>query len=138
MGNARWIDLLVIAIYMGGMASIGLVFRRRQTSTETYFIAKRSVPSWAMGLSMLATLISSVTFVAYPGSSYDKNWSLLVPGFMVIGTMALVGPVIIPFYRQEVGMSTYEYFEKRFGRPASMHRSRFRSRISPRWVLSST
>jgi SSS family solute:Na+ symporter len=41
-----------------------------QASTETYFVASRSIPSWAMGMSLVATLITSVTFVAYPGSSY--------------------------------------------------------------------
>lgn len=120
---ARALDLLVIALYMTGMAAIGLYFRKRQTSTESFFIASRGVPSWAMGLSMLATLISSVTFVAYPGSSYAKDWSLLVPGFMVIATLILVASVIIPFYRREVRMSAYEYFESRFGRPVRLYAS---------------
>jgi len=123
MGVMRWPDLVVIVFYMAAMASIGLRFSRRQTSTEAYFVAKRSVPAWAMGLSLLATLISSVTFVAYPGSSYAGDWSLLVPGFMVLGVLLLAGSVIIPFYRHVVGMSAYEYFEKRFGRPVRIYAS---------------
>ena len=121
--NPRWLDLFVVVLYLIGMALIGLRFRKGQTTTETFFIAKRSVPSWAMGLSMMATLISSVTFVAYPGSSYAKDWSLLVPGFMVIVTLFIAGSVIIPFYRKEVGMSAYEYFEARFGRPTRIYAS---------------
>ncbi len=70
---------------------------------------------------MIPTLITSVTFVAYPGSSYAKNWSLLVPGFMLLVTLALVGKVIVPFYRHAVGMSAYEYFGKRFGSPTRMY-----------------
>jgi SSS family solute:Na+ symporter len=123
MGGVRWLDLLVIVAYMGAMALVGLRFSRRQTSTETYFVAKRRVPGWAMGLSLLATLISSVTFVAYPGSSYTKDWSLLVPGFLVLGVLVLVGSILIPFYREVVGMSAYEFFEKRFGRPARVYAS---------------
>ena len=123
MTHGRWLDLVIVVAYMTGMALVGLRFSRRQTNTETYFMAKRSVPSWAMGLSMLATLISSVTFVAYPGSSYAKDWSLLVPGFLVLGVLILVGSVIIPFYRHMVGMSVYEYFEKRFGRPTRVYAS---------------
>ena len=38
-------------------------------------MAKRSIHTWAMGLSLLATLISSVTFIAYPGSAYAGDWS---------------------------------------------------------------
>src|SRR5882757_5527136 len=111
----RWLDLAVIAAYMVALLSIGLRFSRRQTSTERYFIAKRSVPAWAMGLSLLATLISSVTFIAYPGSSYAGDWTNLVPGFMVVLVLALVGVVVIPFFLQAVRMSAYEYFGKRFG-----------------------
>jgi SSS family solute:Na+ symporter len=68
-----------------------------------------------MGLSMFATIISSITFIAYPGAAYAGNWNELVPGFMVVGVLVLVGTVIIPFFRHAVGMSAYEYFEKRFG-----------------------
>ena len=56
MGRLRWVDLVVVIAYMAGMAAIGMRFSRRQTSTETYFLAKRSVPSWAMGLSLLAAV----------------------------------------------------------------------------------
>jgi SSS family solute:Na+ symporter len=123
MNTARWPDLAIIVGYVLVLIAIGLRFSRRQTTTEAYFVAKRSVPSWAMGLSLLATLISSVTFVAYPGSSYAGNWSLLVPGFMVIGVLALAGTALIPFYRHVVGMSAYEYFERRFGRPTRTYAS---------------
>lgn len=119
----RLVDLIVVAAYLGIIALIGTRFSKRQTSTESYFVAKRSIPGWAMGMSMLATMISSVTFVAYPGSSYAGNWSLLVPGFLILATLPLVAKVVIPFYREEVGMSAYEYFEKRFGRPARLYAS---------------
>src|SRR4029077_18708546 len=115
--SLRWLDLAVILLYMGGMAAVGLWFARRQTSTESYFVAKRSIPHWAMGVSIYAALISSITFIAYPGSAYAGNWNELVPGFMVVGVLILVGLVIIPFFRHAVGMSAYEYFGKRFGYP---------------------
>ncbi|MCS7337239.1 MAG: sodium:solute symporter [Verrucomicrobiae bacterium] len=115
MEKIRWLDLVVIALYMGAVAYIGLRFSQRQNSTESYFVARRAVPHWAMGISVFATLISSITFIAYPGSAYAGNWAELVPGFMVIGVLALAGLVIIPFFRHAVGMSAYEYFGHRFG-----------------------
>lgn len=118
MSNLRWLDAVTTAVYLAAVIGIGLRFSRRQTSTEAYFVARRSVPAWAMGISLFATLISSVTFVAYPGSAYAGDWSLLVPGIMVVLVLALVGSVIIPFYRRAVGMSAYEYFGRRFGRLA--------------------
>jgi SSS family solute:Na+ symporter len=119
----RWIDAIVVVVYMTAMIAIGLRFSRRQTTTEAYFVAKRSVPAWALAMSMLATIVSAVTFIAYPGSGYAGNWSMLVPGVMVVVVLGVVGTVIIPFYRHVVGMSAYEYFEKRFGYPARAYSS---------------
>lgn len=119
----RLADLFVVAVYMVAMAWIGIRFSRRQTTTEAYFVARRSVPAWAIGMSMMATLVSSVTFIAYPGSSYAGDWSLLIPGFLLIAVLALTGAVLIPFYRQAVGMSAYEYFGKRFGSPVRVYGS---------------
>src|SRR6266487_6078232 len=105
MTTLRSLDAVVIVVYMAAMVLIGVWFARRQTSTEAYFVAKRSIPSWAMGVSIYAALISSITFIAYPGSAYAGNWNELVPGFMVVGVLILVGLVIIPFFRHAVGMS---------------------------------
>src|SRR3954466_10538277 len=115
MNAFRWLDTVVFAGYMIARRLVGRSFARRQTSTEAYFVAGRSIPHWAMGVSIYATLITSITFIAYPGSAYAGNWSELVPGFMVVGVLILVGTVIIPFFRHAIGMSVYEYFGKRFG-----------------------
>src|SRR5437764_11239855 len=106
--TVRWPDAIIVLIYMAGMVLLGLWFARRQTSTEAYFVAKRSIPSWAMGISIYAALISSITFIAYPGDAYAGNWIGLVPGFMVVGVLIVVGVAIIPFFRHAVGMSVYE------------------------------
>jgi SSS family solute:Na+ symporter len=123
MTHLRWFDVFIVCAYILGLTAIGLRFSRKQTTTEQYFMAKRSIPSWAMGISFMATLVTSLTFVSYPGAAYGKNWSLLVPGLLVIGVLALVGMIIIPFYRQAVGMSAYEYFGKRFGLPTRVYSS---------------
>jgi solute:Na+ symporter, SSS family len=119
----RWQDALVVIVYMAAVLAIGLRFSHRQTTTEAYFVAKRSVPSWALAMSLLATIISAITFIAYPGSGYAGNWSLLVPGVMVLIVLGLAGAVVVPFYRQAVGVTAYEYFEKRFGYPARAYSS---------------
>jgi solute:Na+ symporter, SSS family len=111
----RTLDLIVIAIYFIAVAFIGLRFAKRQKSTETYFVAERRIPWWAMGLSVFATIISSITFIAYPGAAFKGDWNQLVPGFMAVGVLLVVGTVLISFFRHAVGMSAYEYFEKRFG-----------------------
>jgi SSS family solute:Na+ symporter len=123
MKSVRWLDFGVIAVYMAALLSVGIRFARKQTSTEQYFVARHSIPAFAMGLSFLATLISSVTFIAYPGSAYGGDWSNLVPGFMVVAVLLVIGTVVIPFFRHAVGMSAYEYFGKRFGYGARVYSS---------------
>ncbi len=74
-------------------------------------------------MSIFATLISSVTFLAYPAASYKSNWILLVQGLMV--PIILVGFIwfIVPLFRKVIRLSTYEYFERRFGRFSRMYSS---------------
>src|SRR3990170_4535237 len=123
MNGLAPIDYVVIVSYFVALVGIAGYFSRKQTTTEVYYVGGRSVPWWAMGISLMATLISSITFVAFPGDAYEKNWAGLVPGLMVPIVLLLMAVVVIPFYRQAVGLSAYEYFEKRFGYGARLYSS---------------
>ena len=112
MTRGQWPNFVVILAYLGFLLCLCLYFSRRQTTTETYFVAKRSVPGWAMGISLVATIITSVTFIAYPGAAYAGDWSLIVPGIMMVIVPLVIGFAIVPFYRRVVNMSAYEYMEK--------------------------
>ncbi|GAB4030555.1 sodium:solute symporter family transporter [Spirosoma jeollabukense] len=109
------IDYLIIVTVLIINLYFGLRYAKNQNTTQTYFAAKGRVPAWAIGMSLLATLISSVTFLGYPSEGYSSNWILLVQGLMV--PIVLLGTIwfIVPLYRKVIGLSTYEYFEKRFG-----------------------
>jgi solute:Na+ symporter, SSS family len=111
----HFIDYFIIVIFLLATLAFGLRFAKRQKSTETYFLAKNKIPSWAIGISLLATLISSVTFLGYPGTGYASNWILLVQGLMVPIVLLFSIWFIVPLYRKVIRLSTYEYFEKRFG-----------------------
>lgn len=115
MSHLHFIDYFIILLVLGVTLFLGFRFAGKQRSTESFFVSKGHFPSWALGLSLLATLISSITFLGYPETGYERNWILLVQGFMV--PIILVGAIwfIVPLYRRVIGLSTYEYFEKRFG-----------------------
>lgn len=115
MSHLHLIDYLIILLVLGITLSLGFRFSKRQRTTEVFFLAKGNFPSWALGLSLLSTLISSVTFLGYPAQGFTSNWILLVQGLMV--PIVLFGTIwfIVPLYRKVIGLSTYEYFEKRFG-----------------------
>jgi solute:Na+ symporter, SSS family len=117
------LDIVVVVVYMAILVGVGVRVSRRQNSTNEYFLAERSIPGWAIGMSLLATIITSVTFIAYPGAAYAGNWSLLVPGIMFVLVIAGIGVVVVPFFRQVVAMSAYEYFGKRFGTAVRMYSS---------------
>ena len=119
----RALDLAVLVAYLAVFVGIGVRFARRQHTTNDYFVAGRSIPGWAMGLSLLATIITSVTFIAYPGAAYAGDWSLLVPGILFVGVLLLIGAVIVPFFRHVVHMSAYEYFGQRFGQGIRLYSS---------------
>ena len=116
-------DILVIAAYLLTLVVIGIRAASRQKTTDSYFVAGRSVPGWAAGLSLLATIITSLTFIAYPGSAYAGDWNLLVPGIVFVAVILSIGPIIVPFFRHAVSMSVYEYFGKRFGTGVRMYSS---------------
>lgn len=115
MNHLHYIDYAIIIIVLLITLYLGFRFANNQKSTQTFFLAKGNFPNWALGLSLLSTLISSVTFLGYPEQGYTSNWILLVQGFMV--PIVLLGTIwfIVPLYRKVIGLSTYEYFEKRFG-----------------------
>ena len=119
----HWIDYLIVIVSILAAIVMGVWFAHRQKDTNTYFAGGGKIPAWAVGMSIFATLISSVTFLAYPGAAYEGNWILLVQGLMVpIVLLALIG-VIVPLFRRVIRLSTYEYFERRFGLFARLYSS---------------
>lgn len=119
----HWIDYVIVILSIVLAIGVGLYFARRQNSTDNYFAGGRNIPAWAIGMSIFATLISSVTFLAYPGAAYASNWILLVQGLMVPFVLVAMIGVVVPLFRRVIKLSTYEYFERRFGFLARMYGS---------------
>jgi SSS family solute:Na+ symporter len=118
-----WFDYVVIVISLLGSLYVGIYFSKRQTDTKNYFKASGRIPSWAVGMSILATLISSITFLAYPGEGFKSNWILLVQAIMIVIVLSGLVWIVVPLYREVIGISAYEYFEKRFGAFARFYSS---------------
>lgn len=117
------IDYLIIGLSLLIPIFISLKFSKNQDNVKKYFTASGSIPAWAIGISMLATLISSITFLAYPGEGFSSNWILLVQGLMVPVTLICFIGFIVPLYRKVIKLSAYEYFERRFGFGARLYSS---------------
>jgi SSS family solute:Na+ symporter len=109
------LDLAVIALYFALIAGIGVWATRGHKTAERYFVAGRSIPMWAVAFTIMATIISTGTFVGHPGTAYQKGLILLVPHLLVPFVLLAVAKVVVPFYRRVVRMSAYEYIGQRFG-----------------------
>lgn len=117
------VDYIIIILTLVISLGVGFWFSKRQKDTDNYFKAGGRLPSWAIGISILATLISSVTFLAYPGEGYATNWIRLVQGLMVPLVLVAIVGFVVPLFRKVIRLSTYEYFEKRFGFFARLYSS---------------
>ena len=96
----HWIDYIIVLLSILAAIGTGVYFAHKQKDTSQYFAGGGKIPAWAVGISIFATLISSVTFLAYPGAAYADNWILLVQGLMVpIVLVALIG-TIVPLFRR--------------------------------------
>jgi solute:Na+ symporter, SSS family len=121
--HLQFIDYVVILVYLALTMGTGLWIARRQKTPEQYFIANRSVPAWAVAFTLMATVISSASFVAHPGAVFTKNLYLLPAHIGLPIILLFVAGVLVPFYRRVIGMSSYEYFGRRFGYGARLYAS---------------
>ena len=108
-------DKLILVFYFLAVILFGAYFRKKSSTSSGFMIADGRLPSWAVGLSILGTFVSSITFLAYPGQAYNANWdvflfSLTLPPVALVATF-----YFIPLYRTRVKVSAYEYLEQRFG-----------------------
>ncbi|OIJ17206.1 sodium:solute symporter [Anaerobacillus alkalilacustris] len=114
MGNFTIIDFIVLIVYVLGIALFGAYFGKNQKSTKDYFLGGRSIPWWAVGLSVMATQASAITFIGAPGWGYAGGLERMNTFINVPLVMAFLMVTIVPFfYRTEV-YTAYEYLEKRF------------------------
>jgi SSS family transporter len=115
MGLNR-LDFAIIAVYLAGITLFGLRFRKRQRSLRDYFLADRSIPWWAIALSIVAAETSTLTIISTPGLAYDTNLTFLqvVLGYLV--GRVIISFVLLPHYFRGELYTAYELIERRFGR----------------------
>jgi len=112
--NLHWLDITTLVVYMSALVAMGIYFSRKNTSTEEYFVGGRSFSGWVIGLSMIGTSISSVTFLAFPADAYKTAWLRFLPNFTLPLTVLLAAYFFLPFFRRTKIVSAYEYLEDRF------------------------
>ena len=113
-------DWAVLALYLLAMVGIGLWASRGQHDAESYFLGSRSMPIWAVGLSILATSLSAATFIGAPAAAYSGNLTYLILNIgSVIGAL-VVALVFIPAFYRAGTITIYGYLGQRFGESTTM------------------
>ncbi|MCS2607707.1 sodium:solute symporter [Halomonas dongshanensis] len=108
-------DTIVLIGYVGLIAWIGSRFGKGQHSTQDYFLGGRSIPGWAIGLSVMATQASAITFIGAPGWGFEGGLERLVTFINVPLAMILLILVFVPVFHRAGIYSIYELLERRFG-----------------------
>ncbi|MEX2175877.1 MAG: sodium:solute symporter, partial [Pirellulaceae bacterium] len=90
-------------------------FWQRTSTSEQFMAAGRSLPGWAVGLSVFGSYISSISFLANPGKAFADNWNPAVFALAMPLAAWIAARWFVPFYRQAGEVSAYQHLEHRFG-----------------------
>lgn len=116
----KTIDYVAIVVYMIGTFGISIWFGRKQKDTDDFFVGGRSMPWFAVGLSIMATLFSTLTYLGSPGEMIKNGVGLSLGILSIPFSMAVIFFLWIPFFMKLGLTSAYEYLEKRFSYPVRL------------------
>jgi Na+/proline symporter len=108
------LDWVVLAVYLVGIVAFGMWAGRGSRRMDEFFLAGRSMRWWAIGLSVMATQISAITFVGTTGQAYTDGMRFLVVYFGLPFAMVILCVTLVPFFYRARVFTAYEYLEKRF------------------------
>jgi Na+/proline symporter len=110
----RLLDWLVVAGYLIWIVVDGLRRTKAATGMEGYLLANRSLPWWAVGLSVMATQLSAITLVGTTGQAYADGMRFIQFYFGLPLAMVVLSVTLVPFFYRAGVYTAYEYLERRF------------------------
>lgn len=112
----HWLNATVLTLYLGITLAAGFYWARRNNNTDDYFRGGQKIPWWVAGLSIYATMLSSLTYMGVPAKAYATNWEYLLGYPFIFIASAMVVKWVLPFFRSIDATSAYEYLEIRFNK----------------------
>ena len=110
----RLLDWLVVVGYLAWIVIDGLRRTKASTGVEGYLLANRSLPWWAVGLSVMATQLSAITLVGTTGQAYADGMRFIQFYFGLPFAMVILSVTLVPFFYRSGVYTAYEYLERRF------------------------
>ncbi len=108
------LDWGVLFAYLIGIVGVGVWAGRGNTKIDDFFLAGREMRWWAVGLSVMATQISAITFVGTTGQAFNDGMRFLVVYFGLPIAMVILCLTLVPFFYNARVYTAYEYLERRF------------------------
>ena len=108
------IDWIVLVGSMIGIVLYGVYMGRGSTSMKSYFSSDKSVKWWTIGLSIMATQASAITFLSAPGQAFTDGMRFVQFYFGLPLAMIIISTVFIPIYKKLNILTAYEYLGQRF------------------------
>ncbi len=112
MGN---IDIIVFIVYLVGITLFGSSFFQKSRSSSSFTIGNSNIPAWVISMSIFATFVSSISFLALPGNAYLTNWNAFVFSLSIPIVLWIAVKYFVPLYRKINSPSAYTFLETRFG-----------------------
>jgi len=110
----HWIDWLVLGCTIGIIVAYGTWKTRSQNNLDSYIKGNNDLPWWMVGLSVMATQASAITFISTPGQAYHDGMGFVQFYFGLPIAMAIISLFFIPIYHKLKVFTAYEYLEYRF------------------------
>lgn len=123
--NMRTLDIAVLLVYAVAVTAFGAYFYRRSGSATQFMVAGRRLPAVVVGLSIFATYLSSISFLALPGKAYGADWSPFAFSLSLPIAAFVAARWFVPLYRATDDVSAYAYLERRFGVWARLYAASF-------------
>jgi SSS family transporter len=108
------LDWAVVVGYFVWIVWDGVRRSHRTNEVEGYFLANRSLPWWAVGLSVMATQLSAITLVGTTGRGFGEGKSVIQLYFGLPLAMIILSVTVVPFFYRARVYTAYEYLERRF------------------------
>ena len=108
------IDWTIIALYLVWMVWDGLRLTKNSHELEGFLLASRSLPWWAVGLSVMATQLSAITMIGTTGQGYTDGMRFLQYYYALPVAMIILSVTLVPFFHKARVFTAYEYLEGRF------------------------
>lgn len=116
-------DLAIFLTYLLGIVLFGISFYRKNKTPDAFTLGNHTLPAWVISLSIFATYVSSISYLAIPGQAFQSNWNAFVFSLSLpLATIAAV-KYFVPLYRSVNSPSAYTYLEMRFGKWARIYAS---------------